>query len=64
MVAWFRRRAESPALIEADANALIERFGEQAYSEVRLRQHAIPELIENVERGCGTESLEFLLNLA
>jgi hypothetical protein len=33
------RRAEYRALIEADAKALIERFGEQAYSEARKRQH-------------------------
>ena len=39
MIGWFRRRAEYHALIEADAKALIERFGEQAYSEARFRQH-------------------------
>jgi hypothetical protein len=39
MIGWFRRRAEYRALIEADAKALIERFGEQAYSEARERQH-------------------------
>ena len=30
------------ALIEADARALIERFGDQAYSEARERQHVPP----------------------
>jgi hypothetical protein len=39
MIGWFRRRAAYRALIEADAKALIERFGEQAYSEARFRQH-------------------------
>jgi hypothetical protein len=39
MIGWFRRRAEYRALIEADARALIERFGEQAYVEARERQH-------------------------
>ncbi len=39
MLTWFRRRAEYRALIEFDARALIERFGEQACSEARVRQH-------------------------
>ena len=39
MIGWLRRRAEYRALIEADAKALIERFGDQAYSEARKRQH-------------------------
>jgi hypothetical protein len=30
MIGWFRRRAEYRALIEADAKALMERFGESA----------------------------------
>jgi hypothetical protein len=34
-----RRRVAYRALIEADATALIERFGELAYSEARFRQH-------------------------
>jgi hypothetical protein len=39
IIGWFRRRAAYRALIEADAKALIERFGENAYSEARFRQH-------------------------
>ncbi len=39
MIGWLRRRAAYRALIEADAKALIERFGEHAYSEARERQH-------------------------
>ena len=33
MIGWFRRHSARCAFIEADAKALIERFGEQAYSE-------------------------------
>jgi len=33
------RRRDARALIESDAQALIERFGEDAYLEARLRQH-------------------------
>ena len=32
MIGWLRRRAEYRTLIETDAKALIERFGEEAYS--------------------------------
>jgi hypothetical protein len=46
MIGWFRRRAEYRALIEADAKALIERFGEQAYSEARFRQHDAPDVVD------------------
>jgi hypothetical protein len=46
MIGWFRRRAEYRALIEADAEALIERFGEQAYSEARVRQHDAPDVVD------------------
>jgi hypothetical protein len=42
MIGWFRHRAEYRALIEADAKALIDQFGEQAYSEARERQHFPP----------------------
>jgi hypothetical protein len=42
MFNWFHRRAEYRALIEADAKALIEKFGEQAYAEARERQHFPP----------------------
>jgi hypothetical protein len=35
----FRRRSAYRAIIEADAKALIERYGERAYSEARERQH-------------------------
>jgi hypothetical protein len=38
---WFRRRRDARALIESDAQALIERVGEDAYLEARLRQHAL-----------------------
>ena len=46
MIDWFRRRAEYRALIEADAKALIEQFGEQAYSEARFRQHDAPDVVD------------------
>jgi hypothetical protein len=46
MIGWFRRRAEYRALIEADAKALIERFGEHAYSEARFRQHDAPDIVD------------------
>ncbi len=46
MFAFFRRRAEYRAIIEADAKALIERFGEQAYSEARFRQHETPDIVD------------------
>jgi hypothetical protein len=46
MFSWFRGRAEYRALIEADARALIERFGEQAYSEARFRQHDAPDVVD------------------
>jgi hypothetical protein len=46
MIGWFRRRAEYRALIEADAKALIERFGEGAYSEARFRQHDAPDVVD------------------
>lgn len=36
---WYRRRAAYRVIVEADAKALIERFGDQAYSEARKRQH-------------------------
>jgi hypothetical protein len=42
MINWLRRRAAYRALIEADAKALIEQFGERAYSEARDRQHYPP----------------------
>ena len=46
MINWFHRRAAYRALIEADAKALIEQFGEQAYSEARFRQHDAPEVVD------------------
>jgi hypothetical protein len=46
MIGWFRRRAEYRALIEADAKALIDQFGEQAYSEARERQHDAPDVVD------------------
>jgi hypothetical protein len=46
MFAWFARHAAYPALVEADARALIERFGEQAYSEARFRQHDAPDVVD------------------
>jgi hypothetical protein len=46
MIGWFRRRAEYRALIEADAKALIETFGDQAYSEARFRQNDAPDLVD------------------
>ena len=52
MIGWFRRRTEYRALIETDAKALIERFGEQAYSEARFRQHDGPDVV-NANRPAG-----------
>ena len=46
MIGWFRHRAEYRALIEADAKALMERFGESAYSEARFRQHDAPDVVD------------------
>ncbi len=46
MINWLSRRAEYRALIEADAKALIDRFGEQAYSEARFRQHEAPDIVD------------------
>ncbi len=46
MIGWFRRRAAYRALIEADATALIERFGEEAYSGARFRQHDAPDVVD------------------
>jgi hypothetical protein len=46
MIGWLRRRAAYRVLMEADAKALIERFGEQAYSEARFRQHDAPDVVE------------------
>jgi hypothetical protein len=52
MIGWFRCRAAYSALIEADAKALIERFGDQAYSEARFRQHDAPDVVD-VNRPAG-----------
>jgi hypothetical protein len=46
LLSFFGRRAAYRALIEADAQALIERFGEQAYSEARFRQHGAPDVFD------------------
>jgi predicted Rdx family selenoprotein len=46
MISWLRRRAAYRALIEADAKALIERFGDQAYSEARFRQHDAADVVD------------------
>jgi len=42
MFDWFRRRSTSPALIEADTNEIIARFGDEAYSQARLRSDGEP----------------------
>jgi hypothetical protein len=46
MFSWFHRRAAYHALIEADAKALIERFGEHAYSEARFRQYDASDVVD------------------
>ncbi|TLG77815.1 hypothetical protein [Methylocystis sp. B8] len=46
MLNWLRRRSISRALVESDAHALIERFGEDAYLEARLRQHNDERVID------------------
>ena len=43
---WHSRRAAYRVIVEADAKALIERFGDQAYSEARKRQHAAPDIVD------------------
>jgi hypothetical protein len=43
---WYRRRAAYRVIVEADAKALIERFGEQAYSKARFRQHDAPNVVD------------------
>jgi hypothetical protein len=49
MFAWFLRRSEYRVLIEADAKALMARFGDQAYSEARERQR-VPPVGDDVRR--------------
>lgn len=39
MFDWLRRRRAEQELVESDARVFIERFGESAYFEARLRQH-------------------------
>ena len=46
MFSWFSRRAAYRALIEADARALIEQLGEQAYAKARERQHFAPTWLD------------------
>lgn len=45
MFNWFRRRRETRALVDSDAQTLIESFGKGAYLEAHIRQreatHAI-----------------------
>jgi hypothetical protein len=43
---WLRQRNASDPLVESDARALIERFGEDAYLEARLRQHNDEQVID------------------
>jgi hypothetical protein len=50
MIGWFHRRAAYRAIIEADAKAQIEQFGEIAYLEARFRQH---EEIVDASRPAG-----------
>ena len=38
MLNWLHRRRESRALVDSDAQALIERFGKGAYLEAHIRQ--------------------------
>ena len=38
MFDWLRRRREVHALVDSDAQALIERFGNGAYLEAHIRQ--------------------------
>ena len=52
MSGWLRRRREARALVDSDAQALIERFGEDAYLEARLRQHDASRVID-VDRPPG-----------
>ncbi|MBM3578209.1 MAG: hypothetical protein FJX40_11230 [Alphaproteobacteria bacterium] len=46
MLNWLRRRTISRALVESDARALIERFGDDAYLEARLREHDEARVID------------------
>jgi hypothetical protein len=43
----FRRRSTSRALIESDARDLIERYGDNAYSEARVRQSDEARIIDS-----------------
>jgi hypothetical protein len=46
MIRWLRRRREARALIERDADDLMARFGNQAYSEAGIRAYLEPETID------------------
>jgi len=39
MWAWIRRRRTERELVERDARALLQRFGDDAYGEARMRAH-------------------------
>lgn len=46
MFAWLMRRRAYRALVEADAAALVARYGPDAYLEARLRSHRERDLID------------------
>jgi hypothetical protein len=46
MFRWVRRRREYRALIEKDADDLIARFGDQAYSEATIRNREGRDVID------------------
>lgn len=46
MFSWLRRGNSPDPLVESDARAMIERFGEDAYLEARLRQHDDVKVID------------------
>ena len=46
MFNWLRRRKVLRELIESDARALIERFGDDAYFEARVRQRNALHIVD------------------
>ena len=46
MFNWLRRRKVLRELIESNARALIERFGDAGYVQARLRQHDALQVID------------------
>ncbi|MDP3553057.1 hypothetical protein [Methylocystis sp.] len=46
MFKWLRRRSAIDPFVESDARTFIERYGDDAYLEARLRQHGDASIVE------------------